>query len=139
MQNKSFLVRLAVEEFEGVLIKNGLEERVSDIIDARKVLARVGLENLNPDGRGGRNFMEEQQRAVYDYENWDMTELGRTRTKEAFEEELDGIVGDPAQLEGVLEKAKAITDRQAARSKSEHDALGDVNNIPIEGGENEQT
>ena len=126
MQNKSFLVRLAVEEFEGVLIRNALEERVMDIIDARKVLAKLGLENLNPDGRGGKNFMEEQQRAVYEFEGWDASEIGQTRTKTSVEAELKGIVTDPVQMKQVLDDVKSYTERterQEKRSQEERSQL----------------
>jgi len=134
MQNKSFLVRLALEEFEGVLIRNALEERVVDIIDARKVLARLGLENLNPDGRGGKNFMEEQQKAVYEFEGWDTAELGQTRTKASVEAELQGIVNDPVQMKQVLDDVRSYnerTERQQKRSQAEHDALGDPGSVEV--------
>ena len=132
LQNKSLVVRQALEEFETVLIKNGLAERVTDIIEAREGLAELGLGDLNTGGRGGRNFMEEQQRAVYEHEGWDSAEIGMTRTKRSVEAELKGIVEDPTQLAEVITNAQRIaTDKQAARSKSEHDELGDVSSVPV--------
>lgn len=139
LQNKSLVVRQALEEFETVLIRNGLAERVTDIIEAREGLAELGLGDLNTGGRGGRNFMEEQQRAVYEHEGWDTAEIGMTRTKRSVEAELDAIVKDPAQLQEVITNAQEIaTRKQAERSKAEHDELGSVDGVPVaEEAENE--
>ena len=138
LQSKSFLMRLT---FERILIKNGLAERVTDIIDARTILSRLGLDNFNPGGRLGRNFMEEQQRAVYDYEGWDTKELTADRTKAnvASEiEEMEELAKSPEQLLQRMEEHLAPrVNKQAERSKAEHDALGDVSGVEVV--EEEQT
>ena len=141
LQSKSFLMRLTLEEFERILIKDGLAERVTDIIDARTILSRLGLDNFNPGGRLGRNFMEEQQRAVYDYEGWDTKELTADRTKAnvASEiEEMEKLAKSPEQLLQRMEEHLAPrVNKQAERSKAEHDALGDVSGVEVV--EEEQT
>lgn len=129
---KSSLLRLIVEEFESVLIKNELTERITNILDAREILAKLGLENLNTGGRGGRNYMEEMQREVYDWEGWDPTELESRRTKADVEGELEKIKSDPVLQQQVITEAENIAARkQSARSKSEHDELGNVNGVSI--------
>jgi len=140
---KSFLMRLVLEEFEGILIKGGHTERVTSITDAREILIKLGLENLNPGGRLGRNYMEEMQREVYDFEGWDPTELESRRTKAGINKEvkeMEELAANPKQLLQRMEDNLAPrVSKQAERSKSEHDALGDVNNVPIEGEDNGQT
>lgn len=132
LPSRSFLMRLVLEEFEGILIKGGHAERVTSITDAREILTRLGLGDLNPSGRGGRNYMEEMQREVYDYEGWDVKELESRRTKADVEAELDKITGDPALLKEVLTDAqRLITSKQEARSKTEHDELGNVDGVPV--------
>jgi len=129
---KSSLLRLIVEEFEGVLIKNELTERITNIVDARRILAKLGLENLNPGGRGGKNYMEEMQREVYNWEGWDPAELEPRRTKADVEGELKKITSDPVQMGQVIDEAQRIaTAKQAARSKAEHDELGNISDVPI--------
>jgi len=141
--SKSFLMRVITEEFEKMLINNNITERVTDIIDAREILAKLGLEDWNPDGRLGRNFMEEQQQAVYEYEGWDTRELTADRTKSnvaAEIKEMEELARNPERLRQSMEGNLAPrVSKQAERSKSEHDALGDVNNVPIEGEDNGQT
>jgi len=132
LPSRSFLMRLVLEEFEGILIKGGHAERVTSITDAREILTRLGLGDLNPSGRGGRNYMEEMQREVYDYEGWDVKELKSRRTKADVEGELKKITSDPVQMGQVITDAQRIaTAKQAARSKSEHDELGNVNGVPV--------
>jgi len=135
IMSKSFLMRLVLEQFEGMLIKNGLTERVTDIVDARRILTKLGLENLNPAGRLGRNFMEEQQRAVYDFEGWDPSELTAHTTKANINkeaEEMEELAKDPARLLQRMEEHLAPrVDKQAARSKAEHDELGNVSDVPV--------
>jgi len=136
---KSFLMRLVLEEFERMLIKNGLTERVTSLTDAREILTKLGLENLNPDGRLGRNYMEEMQREVYDFEGWDPTELESRRTKAGMNkevEEMEELARNPERLQQSMEgNLTPRVNKQAERSKSEHDELGNVEGVPIAKGE----
>ena len=134
LPSRSFLVRLVLEDFEGILIKGGHTERVASITDARAILTKLGLGELNPSGRGGRNYMEELQREVYDFEGWDASELESKRTKADVTAELERITSDPVQMEQVFSDVRSYnerTERQQKRSQAEHDALGDVGSVEV--------
>jgi len=135
LPSRSFLMRLTLEEFEKMLIKGGHTERVSSITDARNILTKLGLGELNPGGRGGRNYMEEMQREVYEFEGWDTTELATPRTKANMDrevEEMEELAKSPEQLLQRMEEHLAPrVDKQSERSKSEHDELGDVGAVPV--------
>lgn len=132
--SKSSLMRVVLEEFEKVLLQNKLTERVTNILDAREILGKLGLENFNPGGRMGRNYMEELQREVYDFEGWDPAELDTRRTKTSIKKELDSITNDPMQMQQVLDDAQAITERtrkQQERSTEEHTELGNTEGVEV--------
>jgi len=135
LPSRSFLMRLVLEEFEKILIKGGHIERVSSITDARNILTKLGLGELNPGGRGGRNYMEEMQREVYEFEGWDTAELATPRTKASMlseAEEMEKLAKDPARLlQSMEEHLVPRVDKQRERSKSEHDAFGDVGNVSV--------
>jgi len=117
LPSKSFLVRLVLEEFEGILIKGGHTERVTSITDARAILTKLGLGDLNPSRRGGKNYMEELQREVYEFEGWNIAELDSTRTKADVAGELEKITTDPMLMEQVITDAQRIAiSKQAARN-----------------------
>jgi len=132
LPSKSFLIRMVLEEFEGILIKGGHTERVTSITDARRILEKLGLGELNPSGRGGQNKMEELQREVYEFEGWDAAELDAPMTKADVEGELEKIKADPMLMEQVITDAQRLAaSRQAERSKSEHDELGSVEGVKV--------
>lgn len=142
LESKSSVIRLVLEEFEGVLVGNKLAERVTHIWDAREILEKLGLDNLNPGDRNKKNYMEELQRAEYVHEGYDLSELGAPKTKEQMvklDAELREVaIQTAAELEGV--EPKIVRDRvtkHKERDKAERDALADVDGIAVTAHENE--
>jgi len=68
----SYLIRLALEQLEQIVLVKVPDLKVDDTSHARKILAELGLSNLNPSGRNSYSLFAKQQAeelAGSDYED----------------------------------------------------------------------
>jgi len=120
--SKGMVIRVALEEYEKILIRNQLATPITDVVEAHRTLEGLGMGNLNPGRRGMQNYVREQQRDVYRYEGWDERELDPRSTMDDLAE-LERIAENPRSAISALEDAIA---RQTERSKQAHETLGDA-------------
>jgi len=57
----SYLVRLALEQLEQVILVKMPDLKIDNTSHARKVMAELGLSNLNPSGRNSYSLFAKQQ------------------------------------------------------------------------------
>jgi len=130
---RSQLVRAALELLEKILVVEKSQPRPS-VSEARRILQALGLENLNPQGRGKLNYVRELQLEAFEHEgDWEEFEPGRNvaraaqRVATATATATEGCENEPEVERELLDRAE----ERRRRDREEKLRLQDAGKAPL--------
>jgi len=128
---RSQLVRAALELLEKILVVEKSQPRPS-VSEARRILQALGLENLNPQGRGKLNYVRELQLEAFEHEgDWEEFEPGRNVARAAQRvataTATEGCENEPEVERELLDRAE----ERRRRDREEKLRLQDAGKAPL--------